>query len=78
MNPDEIYAIRTQLRDVNVEYSALVKNKTGEGRFVRMDELRTERAALMALLARDYMSALGGKVRVIPDQPANSAAQHAT
>jgi hypothetical protein len=32
----------------------------------------------MALLARDYMSALGGKVRVIPDQPANSAAQHAT
>jgi hypothetical protein len=43
--------LRTRLRQVNVEYSALVRNRAGEGRFVRMGELRTERRALMALLA---------------------------
>jgi hypothetical protein len=44
-------ALRTRLRDVNVEYSALVKNKAREGRSVRMAQLRNERAALMTLLS---------------------------
>jgi hypothetical protein len=43
--------LRTRLRQVNVEYSALVRHRSGEGRFVRMSELRTERRALMALLS---------------------------
>jgi hypothetical protein len=78
MNPGEISAIRTQLRDVNVEYSALVKNKSGEARFKRMRELRAKRAALMALLARDCMPAFRGNLRGIPEQPATAAAQHAS
>ena len=78
MNPGEISAIRTQLRDVNVEYSALVKDKSGEGRFMRMRELRSERAALMALLARDCMPAFGGSLRGMPEHPGTLAAQLAT
>ena len=46
-------ALRTRLRDVNVEFSSLLKNKSGEGRIVRMTELKSERATLMALLAGD-------------------------
>jgi hypothetical protein len=78
MNPGEISAIRTQLRDVNVEYSALVKDKSGEGRFMRMRELRSERAALMALLARDCMPAFRGSLRGMPEHPATLVAQLAT
>jgi hypothetical protein len=78
MNPGEISAIRTQLRDVNVEYSALVKDKSGEGRFMRMRELRAERAALMALLARDCMPAFGVSLRGMPEQSATLVAQLAT
>jgi hypothetical protein len=52
MKPSEISATRIRLRDVNIEYSALLRNKSGEGRFVRMGELRNERRALMALIAR--------------------------
>lgn len=51
LNPTDLSIIRTKLRAVNVEYSALVKAKAGEGRFVRMHELKTERQALMALMA---------------------------
>jgi hypothetical protein len=78
MNPGEISAIRTQLRDVNVEYSALVKDKSGEGRFMRMRELRAERATLMAMLARDYVPAFRGGLRGMPEHPATVAAQLAT
>jgi hypothetical protein len=78
MNPGEISAIRTQLRDVNVEYSALVKDKSGEGRFMRMRELRAERAALMALLAQDCMPDFRGSLRGLPEQPATLAVQLAT
>jgi hypothetical protein len=51
MNLREIAVLRTKLRDVNIEYSALVRSKSGEDRFVRMGELRVERRALMALIA---------------------------
>ena len=40
MNLSEIAVLRTKLRALNIEYSALVRSKTGEGRFVRMGELR--------------------------------------
>ncbi len=47
----ELSAIRNRLRDVNVEYSALVRAKADDARFVRMHELKGERHALMALMA---------------------------
>jgi hypothetical protein len=49
---DEIAVLRTRLRDVNMEYSALVRTKGGDDRFVKMDELRAHRQALMALIAK--------------------------
>jgi hypothetical protein len=51
MQLNDASLLRTRLRQVNVAYSALVRNKAGEARFVRMAELRAERDALMALLA---------------------------
>jgi hypothetical protein len=50
MNSRETFVLRTRLREVNMEYSALVRDRTGDRRFVRMAELRTERSALMQLL----------------------------
>jgi hypothetical protein len=50
MNSREASLLRTRLRQVNIEYSALVRDRSGEGRVLRMGELRTERQALMALL----------------------------
>jgi hypothetical protein len=50
MNFRETFLLRTKLRQVNMEYSALVRDRTSEGRFVRMDELRIERRSLMNLL----------------------------
>lgn len=49
---NEIARLRTQLREVNIEYSALVRGKGGDNRFVRMDELKVRRLALMALIAK--------------------------
>ena len=46
----KIALLRTELRNVNVEYSALVRGD-GEGRLGRMEELRIDRATLMALIA---------------------------
>lgn len=51
MDPRDASMLRTRLRQVNFEYSALVREKSGEGRFARMGELRAERRALMALMA---------------------------
>jgi hypothetical protein len=50
MNFCETFLLRTKLRQVNMEYSALVRDRTSERSFVRMDELRIERRALMNLL----------------------------
>ena len=52
MHVDEIAVLRTRLRDVNMEYSALVRTTVGEDRFLKMDELRARRQALMALIAK--------------------------
>ena len=50
MQARQTFLLRTKLRQVNMEYSALVRDRAGERRFVRMDELRTERRTLTGLL----------------------------
>ncbi len=50
MSARETFVLRTRLRAVNMEYSALVRDRTRDRRFVRMAELRAERSALMQLL----------------------------
>jgi hypothetical protein len=57
MNVRDVCTLRTRLRQVNVEYSALVRARSGEGRFVRMSELKAERKALMALMVDDAAGA---------------------
>jgi hypothetical protein len=53
MNRSEIAVLRTKLRELNIEYSSLVRAKTGEGGFLRMEEVRVERQGLMALIAAE-------------------------
>jgi hypothetical protein len=51
MNGRELTVLRTKLWELNIEYSGLVRAKRGEDALVRMEELRAERRALMALIA---------------------------
>ena len=48
----EIVRLRTQLRTINIEYSALVRSTSGEDRALRLDELNARRRAVMALIAQ--------------------------
>ena len=66
MHLREIAVLRTQLRDVNIEYSALVRTKGGEARFARMDELSRGRRALMALIAEANRHPRHEAPRVLP------------
>jgi hypothetical protein len=50
MSSRECARLRTRLRQVSIEYSALVRNRSEEGRFVRMTALRIERREIMSLL----------------------------
>ena len=50
MNSRERAQVRTRLRQVNIEYSALVRNRSAEGRFVKMTALRFERQLIISLL----------------------------
>ena len=50
MNLGEIAMLRTKLRALNIEYSALVRSKPGEGSFVKMGKLRAERRGMMTLI----------------------------
>ena len=71
MNSTRTCALRTRLRDVNIEYSMLVKSKPEEGNSVRMAQLRGERAALMAMLSGERAS-----LSVTSDQtPLNAVTQ---
>ena len=45
--------LRTRLRDINIEHSRLVKDKSALDRFARIAALRSERAILLDLLAGD-------------------------
>jgi hypothetical protein len=56
----DIAVLRTKLRGVNIAYSALVRRSTAQDRFARMAELRTERHALMALIAARSDRGRGG------------------
>lgn len=58
MNSRERARLRTRLRQLNIEYSALVRNRSGDGRFVRMTALRIERLAIMSLLFGDERTEL--------------------
>jgi hypothetical protein len=78
MSPGEMFAIRTRLRNVNLEYSALVKDKAGDRRYLRMSELKAERAELMALLAGDGMPGLGTSLRIIRESTIEPATRHAS
>jgi hypothetical protein len=72
MNFRERAQLRTWLRQVNMEYSALVRDRSGEGRFVRMTALKIRRRAIMSLL-------FGGehRVAVAPQQMSPVAILHA-
>ena len=58
----DIAVLRTKLRGVNIEYSALVRLGAAEDRFARMAELRTERHALMVLIAARTNRGRGGAI----------------
>jgi hypothetical protein len=78
MHPGEIALLRTKLRQVNIEYSALVRKKAGERRPVRMGELRVERRALMTLIAEARGRETRERLRVPSGQaPLNAAIPHA-
>jgi hypothetical protein len=49
MNSRDRAQLRTRLRQVNIEYSSLVRERPQEGRF-RITELTIERRAIMSLL----------------------------
>ena len=67
MNPSEMALLRTKLREVNIEYSALLRKKVEEQRYARMGELRAERQALMALIMEQRGHATGEQLRVPPN-----------
>ena len=50
MNSRERAQLRTRLRQLNIEYSAMVRNRSEEGRFIRMTALRIERRKIMSFL----------------------------
>jgi hypothetical protein len=74
MHIETVTQLRTQLREVNIEYSVLVRTKGGEDRFVRLDELKARRRALMALIAETPRHPPSKAFRV---QAASSAAVRA-
>ena len=49
---DEIAVLRTRLRAREHGIQRLVRTKGGDDRFLKMDELRARRQALMALIAK--------------------------
>jgi len=50
MHRSDIARLRTQLREVNMEFSALVREKDVD-HTARLEQLKVRRAALMALIA---------------------------
>ena len=51
MHRKQVTALRTQLRELNIEYSALVRTAADEAKNARMLELRSRRQTLMTLIA---------------------------
>jgi len=74
MTRTDMIAIRRRLRDVNIEYSGLVRNKLGDSRFVRMEELRAERETLVGLIVQNEKSGLLPVSSVIAPETSRHAA----
>jgi hypothetical protein len=69
--------LRTQLRALNMEYSALVRAAGSEADSVRMSELRTRRHALMALIAETNRFSQQNVPQTFPVQePVIAAVEH--
>ena len=78
MNPGEIALLRTKLRELNIEYSALVRRKAEQRWLARLGELRVERQALMTLIAKARGRETGERLRAASAQgPLNAAIQRA-
>ena len=65
-NAHEIFELRTMLRDVNVEYSALVRSKGSPDRRSRMMELKRQRHALMSRIGGSRQAEHTGRARLVP------------
>jgi hypothetical protein len=74
MTRTDMIAIRRRLRDVNIEYSGLVRNKLGESRFVRMEALKAERETLVGLIVQNEKSGLLAVSAAIAPETARLAA----
>ena len=83
-NPNETAVLRTKLRNVNIEYSALVRTDDSDGKVARLRALDMQRHALMARLfgasndngedrrrgsVRTWMADRGGRLQPRPDSP---------
>ena len=69
--------LRTQLRALNIEYSALVRAAGGKADSARMTELRTRRHALMALIAETNRFSQQTLPQTFPVQePVAAAVEH--
>jgi hypothetical protein len=55
MDGRELAVLRTKLREVNIEYSGLVRRTKGDGTLLRMEELRVQRRALLVLIAQELL-----------------------
>jgi hypothetical protein len=69
MTCTDLIAIRKRLRDVNIEYSGLVRNKLGESRFVRMEALKAERETLVGLIVQNEKSGMPVVRAVLATEP---------
>ena len=61
-------ALRTRLRNINIEHSRLLKDKSAQDQFAQMAALRSERAILLGLLAGD------GTLRLVSNEDSLPAA----
>jgi hypothetical protein len=55
-------ALRTRLRNINIEHSRLLKDKSAQDHFARIAALRRERTILLGLLVGD------GELRLVSNQ----------
>jgi hypothetical protein len=74
MTRTDMIAIRRRLRDVNIEYSGLVRNKLGASRFLRMEELKAERETLVGLIVENEKSGLLAVSSAMAPDPSRHAA----
>ena len=58
----DIARLRTKLREINIAHSALVRREADHDRPARLVELRSERRALMAVIAACVESAPKARV----------------